>query len=163
MAKVVLNTIGSRYGSIDALNANFTAIEEAFENTFSRDGEGPNALEANLDAGSFRIINLPAPVGATPSVLPREASAATLRLVLPDGTPVPAGASVTTRNEQVPVALDGLVYLTAAAGRHEATAEWLGSRCRFAFERPDEGDPQPDLGTITCVAGSGGTTAKIGI
>ena len=68
MAKVVLNTIGSRYGSIDALNANFTAIEEAFENTFSRDGEGPNALEANLDAGSFRIINLPAPVGAADAV-----------------------------------------------------------------------------------------------
>ena len=63
MAKVVLNTIGSRYGSIDALNANFAAIEEAFENTLSRDGEGPNALEANLDAGSFRIINLPVPVG----------------------------------------------------------------------------------------------------
>jgi hypothetical protein len=63
LAKVVLNTIGSRYGSIDALNANFAAIEEAFENTLSRDGEGPNALEANLDAGSFRIINLPVPVG----------------------------------------------------------------------------------------------------
>jgi hypothetical protein len=65
LAKVVLNTIGSRYGSIDALNANFEAIEAAFQNTVSRDGEGPNALEANLDAGSFRIINLPAPVGAS--------------------------------------------------------------------------------------------------
>jgi uncharacterized protein YqgV (UPF0045/DUF77 family) len=65
LAKVVLNTIGSRYGSIDALNANFAAIEEAFENTLSRDGEGPNALEANLDAGSFRIINLPVPVGTS--------------------------------------------------------------------------------------------------
>jgi chemotaxis protein histidine kinase CheA len=61
LAKVVLNTIGSRYGSIDALNANFAAIEEAFENTLSRDGTGPNALEANLDAGSYRIINLPTP------------------------------------------------------------------------------------------------------
>jgi outer membrane usher protein len=87
------------------------------------------------------------------------ASAATLRLALPDGTPVPAGASVTTRNEQVPVALDGLVYLTAAAGRHEATAEWPGQRCRFTFERPEQGDPQPDLGTITCLADRGDTTA----
>lgn len=68
MAKVVLNTIGSRYGSIDALNANFEAIEAAFQNTLSRDGEGPNALEANLDAGSYRIINLPAPVGAADAV-----------------------------------------------------------------------------------------------
>jgi len=78
------------------------------------------------------------------------ASAATLRLVLPDGTPVPAGASVTTRNERVPVALDGLVYLTAAAGRHMAAAEWVGQRCEFEFERPEQGDPQPDLGNITC-------------
>ena len=68
MAKVVLNTIGSRYGSIDALNANFAAIEEAFENTLSRDGTSPNALEANLDAGSYRIINLPAPVDASDAV-----------------------------------------------------------------------------------------------
>ena len=37
------------------------------------------------------------------------ASAATLRLVQPDGTPVPAGARVTTVREQVPVARNGLV------------------------------------------------------
>ena len=80
------------------------------------------------------------------------ASAATLRLVQQDGTPVPAGASVVTRDERVPVALDGLVYLTAASGRREAVAEWAGERCSFAFERPEAGDPQPDLGTITCVA-----------
>jgi outer membrane usher protein len=89
------------------------------------------------------------------------ASAATLRLLLPDGTPVPAGASITTRNEQVPVALDGLVYLTAAAGRHEAVAEWLGQRCEFAFERPEQGDPQPDLGNITCRADVGSETAPV--
>jgi outer membrane usher protein len=79
-------------------------------------------------------------------------SAATLRLVLPNGTPVPAGASVTTRSERVPVAMDGFVYLTAAAGEQEATAEWQGHRCMFRFVRPDNGDPQPDLGSITCRA-----------
>lgn len=61
MAKLSLNTIGSRYGSIDALNDNFDAIEAAFENTLSRDGTGPNSLEADLDANSNRIINLPTP------------------------------------------------------------------------------------------------------
>lgn len=65
MSKIVLNTIGSRYGSIDALNANFEAIEAAFQNTLSRDGTGPNALEATLDANSQRIINLPSPVGSS--------------------------------------------------------------------------------------------------
>jgi outer membrane usher protein len=77
-------------------------------------------------------------------------SAATLRLTMPDGTPVPAGARVVTPYEQVPVALDGLVYLTVAAGRQSARAEWLGSRCLFEFERPVLDDPQPDLGVMTC-------------
>jgi len=63
---------------------------------------------------------------------------------------VPAGASVQTRGERVPVALDGLVYLTLASGRQQASAEWPGHRCAFAFERPEKGDPQPDLGTIVC-------------
>ena len=82
------------------------------------------------------------------------ANAATLRLVQPDGTPVPAGANVITRSERVPVALDGLVYLTLAAGRQAAHAEWPGHRCAFAFERPETGDPQPDLGTLVCAAGN---------
>lgn len=62
MAKITLSSIGSRYGSIDALNANFDAIEEAFENTVSRDGTGPNTLLADLDANGQRIINLPTPI-----------------------------------------------------------------------------------------------------
>jgi hypothetical protein len=62
MPKVTLNPIGSRYGSIDALNDNFELIEEAFENTLSRDGTGPNSFEANVDANSYRIFNLPTPI-----------------------------------------------------------------------------------------------------
>ena len=57
MAKLTLNTIGSRYGSIDALNDNFDAIETALENTFSLDGTSPNALEADLDMNSNDILN----------------------------------------------------------------------------------------------------------
>ena len=68
MAKLVLTSIGSRYGSIDALNANFQAIEDAFENTFSLDGTVPNALEHELDAGSFRIINLGTPTATSDAV-----------------------------------------------------------------------------------------------
>jgi hypothetical protein len=60
--KVTLTTLTSRYGSIDALNANFEALADAIENTLSRDGTGPNALEANVDANSYRIINLPDPL-----------------------------------------------------------------------------------------------------
>jgi outer membrane usher protein len=81
------------------------------------------------------------------------ASAATLRLLLADGSPVPAGAQVTTLHEQAPVAYDGLVYLTAAAGRQRGTAEWPGHRCSFGFDRPAGGDPQPHLGDVPCRAG----------
>jgi hypothetical protein len=58
MAKLTLNTIGSRYGSIDALNDNSDLVETAFENTLSRDGTGPNNMESDLDMDSNRIINL---------------------------------------------------------------------------------------------------------
>jgi len=78
------------------------------------------------------------------------AKAATLRLAVADGSPVPAGATVATSRERAPVGLDGLVYLAQAAGRQEGRAEWAGGSCRFTFERPDGPDPQPDLGTVAC-------------
>jgi hypothetical protein len=57
MPKLTLNTIGSRYGSIDALNDNFDSIEVAVEKTLSRDGTSPNGMEANLDMGGNSILN----------------------------------------------------------------------------------------------------------
>jgi outer membrane usher protein len=80
------------------------------------------------------------------------ANAATFRLVRADGQPVPAGALVEARGGQATVALDGLVYLIDAAGHVEATASWPGHRCDFAFDRPDDGDPMPDVGTVACEA-----------
>lgn len=61
MPKLTLTTIATGYGSVDALNANFDAIETAIENTLSRDGTSPNTMSANLDMNSNRILNLPAP------------------------------------------------------------------------------------------------------
>jgi hypothetical protein len=58
VAKLSLTPIGSRYGSIDALNANFDAIEAAIENTLSLDNTAPNSLNDDLDLDSNRIINL---------------------------------------------------------------------------------------------------------
>jgi hypothetical protein len=58
LSKVTLNTIGSRYGSIDALNNNFDEIEDAIENTLSRDGTSPNEMLAPLNMGNNRVINV---------------------------------------------------------------------------------------------------------
>lgn len=87
MAKLTLNTIGSRYGSIDALNDNFNAIETAIENTFSLDGTSPNALEADLDMNSNAILNA------------SEVDTTTLRIngvLVEPGTSVTAGAAFQT-------------------------------------------------------------------
>ena len=64
MAKLTLTDLSSlsnQTSAITLLNNNSAAIETALENTLSRDGTSPNAMEANLDMNSNRIINLPAP------------------------------------------------------------------------------------------------------
>lgn len=48
--------------AVNAINLNKDRIAAAFENTLSLDGSTPNAMEANLDLGSHRIINLAEPV-----------------------------------------------------------------------------------------------------
>lgn len=58
MAKVPLSDVNSRYGSVGALNANFDSIQQGFENTLSRDGTGPNAMEAPLDMNGNDILNI---------------------------------------------------------------------------------------------------------
>jgi hypothetical protein len=62
MPKVPLSSITSGYGTVDALNANFNAIEAAFDNTLSRDGDTPNQMTANLDMNGFSILNQKNPI-----------------------------------------------------------------------------------------------------
>lgn len=63
--KVNLRRLNSGYRSSNALNDDLQMIEDAFDNTLSRDGTGPNHMEAELDMNSNRIINLPQPVDET--------------------------------------------------------------------------------------------------
>jgi hypothetical protein len=56
-----LNPLASGYRSTEALNADIEAIEEAFNNTLSRDGTSPNSMGAALDMDGHAILNLPAP------------------------------------------------------------------------------------------------------
>ena len=44
------------------INDNFLALQTAIENTLSRDGTGPNYMDADLDMNSYRIINSSDPV-----------------------------------------------------------------------------------------------------
>jgi outer membrane usher protein len=74
----------------------------------------------------------------------------TLTLVLPDFAPVPAGARITLGESSFPVGMEGRVQLNGVGGRATAIAEWHDGRCTFDLERPANGEPLPDLGTVTC-------------
>lgn len=60
--KLTLAPILSLYRSAERLNSNFEAVQEAFQNTLSRDGTEPNNMLVELDMDSNRIINLGAPI-----------------------------------------------------------------------------------------------------
>lgn len=60
MAKIDLNTVSSGYLSQAALNANFTAIEDEFQNkVLYRDNPSgePNSMQTHLDMNGFNILN----------------------------------------------------------------------------------------------------------
>jgi hypothetical protein len=72
MAKVAslssVDSLQNETSALQIINTNTDNIEVAFQNTLSRDGSTPNSMSANLDLGSFRIINLGAPVNSTDAV-----------------------------------------------------------------------------------------------
>lgn len=64
MSKLTLSDVGNLVDGPTAqgiINSNSTLIETALENTLSRDGTAPNAMNAALDMNSNQIYNLPAP------------------------------------------------------------------------------------------------------
>lgn len=52
-----ITTITSGYYSRQALNNNFEALREAFDNTVSRDGSTPNSMSGSLDMNGYSILN----------------------------------------------------------------------------------------------------------
>ena len=52
-----LQSVASGYNSTQQINANFTAITTAIENTISRDGSTPNTMSVNLDLNNYKVIN----------------------------------------------------------------------------------------------------------
>ena len=55
--KATLSTISTGYNSLATLNANLEAINDKLDNTVSRDGSSPNAMEADLDLNNKNILN----------------------------------------------------------------------------------------------------------
>lgn len=68
MAKLVttnLDSLENQTSAIQAINANFAAVEAALENTVSRDGTSPNFLTSELDLNNKEILNLGAPTSSS--------------------------------------------------------------------------------------------------
>lgn len=71
MTKVTLNspsTLGNQAQFLGALETLVQAVENAFDNTVSRDGSSPNTMEAALDMNSHRILNVGEPVADADAV-----------------------------------------------------------------------------------------------
>lgn len=53
-----IGTLGNPITARAAINSNFTAIENAFDNTLSRDGTTPNQMEADIDMNGNDLLNV---------------------------------------------------------------------------------------------------------
>jgi hypothetical protein len=67
-----LASLTNETSAIAAINNNNTLVENALENTLSRDGTSPNSMNSNLDMNSYRIQNLPVPIGGTEPIRKNE-------------------------------------------------------------------------------------------
>jgi hypothetical protein len=54
-----LTNLTSESSAVTTINNNLQDIADALENTLSRDGTSPNAMNALLDMNTYRILNLP--------------------------------------------------------------------------------------------------------
>jgi hypothetical protein len=127
MAKLTLNEVTNpenQNSFVAQINENFTLIEAAVENTFSLDGTLPNALAADLDANSQRIINLPDPSSASePATKNYVDSVASTGVAGEDGADGTNGTNGTDGN-------DGwsplLAVVSDSARRVLQVADWTG-------------------------------------
>ncbi|HXX10044.1 MAG TPA: fimbria/pilus outer membrane usher protein [Burkholderiales bacterium] len=82
----------------------------------------------------------------------RRENNALVRLMQPDGTPVPEGAEVVVagRDERFPVAFDGEVFLTDFQGKHEVEVSYNGRRCTVTVEVDPKAPVVAEVGPLVC-------------
>lgn len=77
---------------------------------------------------------------------------AIMRILLEDGTPLPTGSVVRLgkSDEEFISAPGGEIYLTGLDAENMAVASWSDGSCRVRFNYAATGEPQPNLGELTC-------------
>jgi hypothetical protein len=121
MPKVTLNEVQDGNSMAVGINANSEAIEAAIEKTLSRDGTSPNAMEANLDMNSNRILNAGAAVADSDVPTYGQTKAYVLSALGSAGDPDDLAEYVTTRS-----GLKNLVDFPGFdnTGETDSTANW---------------------------------------
>jgi len=100
-----LTDVTSGFGTAAVINNNNAEIEQAFDNTLSRDGSSPNQMEADIDMNSNRLLNLPdAITGSEPLTFQQYQE---------------GGATVNGFRKETQVATDGQTVFTAS------TVQWV--------------------------------------
>jgi outer membrane usher protein len=79
--------------------------------------------------------------------------AASVRLLLPDGRWVPAGARIQLRAGSIPVGNGGEAYVQGIAGENPLSVEWEGGRCLAKLHLPVliDATAVDDVVTLACV------------
>jgi outer membrane usher protein len=113
----------------------------------------PADLPMDVAVGSLKLSAVPyARSGLLVEFPVKKVRSAVLRLTLPDGTPVPAGAQARVAGVPgtFPVALEGEVFISELGPTNMLTITWAGRRCAVSVVLPDTADPLPDLGSFLC-------------
>lgn len=114
---------------------------------------GGDALPLDAEIGALRLSSTPARRSGTLVSFPvRSVRGALLHIVLEDGGPLPAGATIKLRDDQetFPVALRGESYVTGLTGDDVAIASWKGQHCIFRIAVGRDAGPLPALGPFVC-------------
>jgi len=124
-----VSSITSGHASITALNANFTALKEGFDNTLSRDGSSPNTMSADIDLNGNDLNNVAALkntsgqdiVALTQGYMNSAATSATASATsaTASATSASASASSATTSENYGNKVDG-----AVAGSNFSSKAW---------------------------------------
>lgn len=109
-----------------------------------------------LDAEVDRVKEIAVPIdrsGVFVKFPVARVDSATVTLVLPDGTPVPPGATARLNGgAEVIVGYDGQAYLRGVAFRNWLDVDWGDGRCRAQFDYAPADNGYARIGPLQCVA-----------
>ncbi len=123
-------------------------------------GYEPNLISINLgdlpfDAEVERqdaVLTPAAHSGTSLRIAVTRTLAASFRLVLPSGQPVPPGSDVTVAGQtrEFPVGFDGKAFVSGLGMRTRVHARWQGGECGATLTLKADMDEVPELGPVLC-------------